>query len=192
MCDVNKGLKAAAKVTASSIPSSQPPIPQAPVQEQLECFYGHKATSSIGPSGKFIWRKAPKTPWKHVPPGRVLCQRCYQTHRIAHESGQSQCIFNELYIAGHPDLHFSTEHNFLPQPTRTDGDLDCLSAPTTDLDPDFECDICALDIFEGLTLFSYHMAWFRLGEKCFKHPSHENNDMLSTSTARPPGAYQHL
>jgi hypothetical protein len=196
MCDLNKGIKADAKCAAISKPAVNMFSRQAPIPEQPICFYGHRATSTVGPSGKMIWRKAPMTPWKHVPPGRILCQKCYQAHRIAHESNQSQCIIHKLYMPGHPDGIPSAElggyASAIADQRPVMIDLDCLSAPTTTLDPDFECDICALDIFEGLTLFSYHMAWFRLGEKCFKHPSHDNNDMLSTSTARPPGADHHL
>ena len=182
MCDVNKGVKIAARVAASSKPIVQVPIVQAPVQEQLVCFYGHKVTSSIGPSGKYIWRKAPKIlPRDHVLPGRVLCQKCYQAHRIAHESGLSQCIFNDLYVAGHPDFYGS----IIADHRCNDNNNNLPTA--TSFDTELECEICALDCIDELTLYSFHLAWFRLGEKCFKFPSHEK-DSLSDSTARPPGA----
>jgi ribonuclease HI len=203
MCDSSKESKNAANNASTSIAVAPPVKVQTSVPVQQICFYGHRSTSTTGPSGKQIWRKAPKTPWPDVPVGRVLCQKCYQAHRIAYENGQSQCIIEGLYMAGHPDTisaeplrsSITTTDEpafFLPQPTMNDGDFNCLSAFTTASDPDFECDICALDIIDSLTFFSYHMAWFRLGEKCFKHPSHDNNDMLTTSTARPPGEKQHL
>ena len=68
---------------------------------------------------------------------------------------------NNLYTPGHPDVH---------------------------VDSELECDTCATDILDDFILYSYHMAWYRLGEKCFKMPSHNNNDALTASTARPPGA----
>jgi hypothetical protein len=48
-----------------------------------------------------------------------------------------------------------------------------------------ECEICAIDIIEDVVLYGYHLAWYRLGEKCFVF-SHES-DALSAATARPPG-----
>jgi len=59
-----------------------------------------------------------------------------------------------------------------------------------DVELDYECVICAVDAIEDLILYSHHLAWFRLGEKCFVFEHH--NNVLPASTARPPGAEQHL
>jgi len=170
MCDINKGARAAANIVTTSVPTS-PLSAQTLVPVQQICFYGHRSTSTTGPNGKLIWRKSPSTPWPHVPAGRVLCQKCYQAHRVAYESGQSQCIIDHLYTPGHPDAHANNVRQ--------------LSTTTTTASLESECEICASDIIEDVILYGYHLAWYRLGEKCFVF-SHES-DALSAATARPPG-----
>ena len=117
----------------------------------------------------------------------MLCQKCYQAHRVAYESGQSQCIIDHLYTPGHPDAHANNVRQLSTTTTTASRESECEICAIDIIEDVVECEICALDSIDELTLFSFHLAWFRLGEKCFKHPSHGKNS-LSDSTARPPGA----
>jgi hypothetical protein len=101
MCDANIELKTRKNIIAP-IPSTTCHKPDS-ILPQLVCFYGHKATSSVDQKGRQRWRKSPKTTWPDVPPGRTLCQKCYEAHRIAAERGESQAIIQRLYIYDNGD-----------------------------------------------------------------------------------------
>jgi len=63
----------------------------------IECFYGHKVSSSTDPQGREQWRFSPTPPWPCVPPARPLCQRCYLYHRASALRGESQYSFAHLF-----------------------------------------------------------------------------------------------
>jgi hypothetical protein len=65
----------------------------------IECFYGHKVSSSTDYHGREQWRFSPSSPpWPGVPPARPLCQRCYLQHRNAYLQGDSQYSFLHLFV----------------------------------------------------------------------------------------------
>jgi hypothetical protein len=63
----------------------------------IECFYGHKVSSSTDSQGREQWRFSPAPPWPNVPPARPLCQRCYLYHRASALRGESQYSFAHLF-----------------------------------------------------------------------------------------------
>jgi hypothetical protein len=70
----------------------------------IECFYGHKVSSSTDLQGREQWRFSPTPPWPCVPPARPLCQRWYLYHRSAFLRGASQYHFLQLYATRPPDV----------------------------------------------------------------------------------------
>ena len=109
-----------------------------------------------------MWRKAPKTPWPDVPPGRILCQKCYEAHRMAAERDESQAIIQRLFI------HNGSGGKSMSANVTSDEE---------DLQGDMRCDICALDIIDDSITYDYEIGWYRL--------QFSNYDAIDT--ARPPG-----
>jgi len=97
--------------------------------------------------------------WPDVPPGRTLCQKCYEAHRIAAERGESQAIIQRLYIYDNGDTNLGSSMS-----TNTKGDQDD------------QCEVCAIDVIENDIMFEVQLHWYKL---CFSDHC--------TITARPPG-----
>jgi hypothetical protein len=96
-------------VSGSSVPSSlagspdtnknahTPDLLSSSAASVIECFYGHKVSSSTDSQGREQWRFSPTPPWPYVPPARPLCQRCYLYHRASALRGESQYSFAHLF-----------------------------------------------------------------------------------------------
>jgi len=172
MCDANTDSK---KDKGSFQPTS-PIVSQKPKFSpmQLVCFYGHKATSSVDARGRQMWRKSPIEPWPGVPPGRVLCQKCYEAHRMAAEREHSQCIIQRLYIIDPFNIQTVASVN----DAVGDG-MRCeilALADSTTKDENFQCDICAIDAILSNITFEAEMHWYKLAFSNY-----------AIGTARPPG-----
>jgi len=178
MCDTNTALRKKPKIAEPPIPVKPKPKPTTP--RALVCFYGHLVTSSTTSQGKQIWRRSPTKVWPNVPPGRVLCQKCYQAHSMAAYQGTSQHTFQHLFTVS--QLHTNTIlHSSPPTPSVPQPPEPGRCTIVTEEDGNYqrtECSICAIDIIEEDVIFNKHLAWYRLGQTCFQHPEH---------TARPPG-----
>jgi hypothetical protein len=179
MCDANTDLKNA-KVLNDDVVSGTQKADVA-VQEQLVCFYGHKATSSVNAKGTSIWRRAPKTPWPDVPAGRVLCQKCYEAHRVAAKNNQSQGIIDRLYIHKRNESDTRSTNNYNQHQTTTSTQQASKVPMSTELRTDDAedgiCDICAFDILEHNVIHEREITWYRLAFTIYP------------DNARPPGSF---
>ena len=172
MCDTNTALRKKPK------PSSEPHKPSEPnpkpiTPSALVCFYGHLVTSSTSKRGEQTWRRSPSTPWPNVPPGRILCQKCYETHRIAVSQGVSQHTFDHLFTKNRNQSvaspsHHSTVSQSPPAP---------VASVEEDVQGEMRCDICALDHIESSISHECEIGWYRLMCANFG----------ASDTARPPG-----
>jgi hypothetical protein len=178
MCDTNIALRKKPKRVEPSIPAEPKTKPATPCA--LVCFYGHLVTSSTTSQGKQIWRRSPTKVWPNVPPGRILCQKCYQAHSMAAYQGTSQHTFEHLFTKNQcqprPSTPATTQLQAVhPSPTRTKQEsIVPLSAEVLAAEDDI-CDICAFDIVEHNVVYERDITWYRLAFAIYP----EN--------ARPPG-----
>ena len=174
MCDTNAALRKTSKLAEPSKPAEPKPKPTTP--SALACFYGHLATSSTTSQGKQIWRRSPKTAWPNVPPGRILCQRCYQAHSIAASQGTSQHTFEHLFTKNQSQTQLPptpvTISQSKPNPVSAQLQACCDAGG----DMDMRCEVCAVDCIELSISHERELHWYRLAFCSF-----------SGSTARPPG-----
>ena len=102
-----------------------------PEKNQMKCFYGHTTTSLKDRRGRPRWLVSPCN-WPGIPPGRTLCQACYEANYQAARKGHVAKI-NE-------NTKKAVEKN----------------------GKDDECTMCAEDVIADFVQREHHIAWLRL------------------------------
>jgi len=67
-----------------------------PEKNQMKCFYGHTTTSLKDRRGRPRWLVSPCN-WPGIPPGRTLCQACYEANYQAARKGHVAKINEKRY-----------------------------------------------------------------------------------------------
>jgi ribonuclease HI len=156
MCDANVDAKKgkSTSLAATAFVMHQPKV----MPKQSVCFYGHRSTSSVDAKGRQVWRRPPKASWPGVPPGRTLCQKCYEAHRIAAERDESQSIIQRLFI-------YDGDENSLGSSMATE---------ESNRERREQCEVCAIDVIEHDISHETELHWYRL---CFNGHCHSTDGL---------------